>query len=134
MTSGIPFRGPSWFGASSVNKSLLSSDVDRKLVGFLEEGGEGCDIFEGNWVWDESYPLYESHDCLFLDDGFRCSENGRPDRFYTKWRWQPKDCNLPRFGYIFLHFLCFSAFYSCVCLDELMESFIFFFLGSPINY
>nr|GLL30673.1 protein trichome birefringence-like 11 [Ipomoea trifida] len=97
VTSGIPFRGPSWFGASSVNKSLLSSDVDRKLVGFLEEGGEGCDIFEGNWVWDESYPLYESHDCLFLDDGFRCSENGRPDRFYTKWRWQPKDCNLPRF-------------------------------------
>ncbi|KAI3460871.1 hypothetical protein Pfo_017534 [Paulownia fortunei] len=34
---------------------------------------------------------------MFLDDGFRCTENGRPDKFYTKWRWQPKDCNLPRF-------------------------------------
>ncbi|KAK9945323.1 hypothetical protein M0R45_010844 [Rubus argutus] len=65
--------------------------------GFLDEGNEGCDVFDGNWVWDESYPLYHSQNCSFLDEGFRCSENGRPDSFYTKWRWQPKDCNLPRF-------------------------------------
>ncbi|BAT87434.1 Protein trichome birefringence-like 11 [Vigna angularis] len=65
-------------------------------VEFLGEKGGGCDLFEGNWVWDESYPLYESKDCSFLDRGFRCSENGRPDLFYTKWRWQPKACNLPR--------------------------------------
>ncbi|KAG1338450.1 protein trichome birefringence-like 11 [Cocos nucifera] len=60
------------------------------------EGGE-CDWFEGEWVWDERYPLYESRDCGFLDEGFRCSENGRRDRFYTKWRWQPARCDLPRF-------------------------------------
>ncbi|MFS8015459.1 putative PMR5 domain, trichome birefringence-like family [Helianthus anomalus] len=59
--------------------------------------GQKCDIFDGSWVWDESYPLYESKDCLLLDDGFRCSENGRLDQFYTKWRWQPKECNLPKF-------------------------------------
>uniref|UniRef100_A0A3Q7GIP9 Trichome birefringence-like N-terminal domain-containing protein n=1 Tax=Solanum lycopersicum TaxID=4081 RepID=A0A3Q7GIP9_SOLLC len=47
-------------------------------VGFLEND---CDIFDGNWVWDESY---QSEDCMF--------SNGRPDNFYTKWRWQPKDC------------------------------------------
>ncbi|PIA30838.1 hypothetical protein AQUCO_05400142v1 [Aquilegia coerulea] len=70
--------------------------VDKK-VEFLEQGGEGCDLFKGNWVWDETYPLYQSIDCPFLDGGFRCSENGRPDNFYSKWRWQPKDCNLPRF-------------------------------------
>ncbi|XP_043725745.1 protein trichome birefringence-like 10 [Telopea speciosissima] len=64
---------------------------------FLETGGEQCDLFNGEWVWDEGYPLYQSKDCMFLDEGFRCSENGRPDSFYTKWRWQPKDCNLPRF-------------------------------------
>ncbi|OIW18444.1 hypothetical protein TanjilG_13196 [Lupinus angustifolius] len=38
--------------------------------------------------------------CFFYLDnrefGFRCSENGRHDLFYTKWRWQPKHCNLPR--------------------------------------
>lgn len=66
-------------------------------VEFLEQKGGGCDVFEGDWVWDESYPLYNSKDCRFLDDGFRCTENGRPDLFYTKWRWQPRHCNLPRF-------------------------------------
>lgn len=67
-----------------------------ELLGFLEEGADGCDVFNGGWVWDESYPLYQPRDCSLLDDGFRCSENGRPDSFYTKWRWQPKHCNLPR--------------------------------------
>ncbi|KAF8101168.1 hypothetical protein N665_0209s0026 [Sinapis alba] len=66
-------------------------------VGFLEESGDGCDVFDGDWVWDESYPLYHSKDCRFLDEGFRCSEFGRSDLFYTQWRWQPRLCNLPRF-------------------------------------
>uniref|UniRef100_A0A804JYN5 Trichome birefringence-like N-terminal domain-containing protein n=1 Tax=Musa acuminata subsp. malaccensis TaxID=214687 RepID=A0A804JYN5_MUSAM len=61
-------------------------------------GGGECDWSEGGWVWDEEYPLYESKDCGFMDEGFRCSENGRPDRFYTKWRWQPAGCDLPRFN------------------------------------
>lgn len=69
---------------------------EDKKVEFLAEKGGGCDVFDGDWVWDETYPLYQSRDCRFMDDGFRCSENGRPDLFYTKWRWQPKDCNLPR--------------------------------------
>ncbi|XP_057486492.1 protein trichome birefringence-like 11 [Actinidia eriantha] len=72
-------------------------DRRRRRVEVLGEKGSECDVFEGDWVWDETYPLYQSRDCGFLDDGFRCSENGRPDLFYTKWRWQPKDCNLPRF-------------------------------------
>ncbi|KAI7999442.1 Protein trichome birefringence-like 11 [Camellia lanceoleosa] len=51
----------------------------------------------GDWVECRmSYPLYQSRDCRFLDDGFRCSENGRPDLFHTKWRWQPKACDLPK--------------------------------------
>lgn len=66
-------------------------------VEFLGEKVHLCDVFDGDWVWDESYPLYQSKDCRFMDDGFRCSENGRPDLFYTKWRWQPRNCNLPRF-------------------------------------
>lgn len=56
-----------------------------------------CDLFDGEWVWDDSYPLYESKDCPFLDIGFRCSENGRPDASYTQWRWRPSRCDLPRF-------------------------------------
>jgi hypothetical protein len=57
---------------------------------------EECDLFDGKWVWDDAYPLYESPDCPFLDVGFRCSENGRPDSSYTKWRWQPARRDLPR--------------------------------------
>lgn len=75
---------------------IKGSGKDNR-VEFLEEKGDGCDVFVGDWVWDDSYPLYQSKDCRFLDQGFRCSENGRPDLFYTHWRWQPKDCNLPRF-------------------------------------
>ncbi|POO02248.1 Trichome birefringence-like family [Trema orientale] len=74
-----------------------SVENQRERVEFLGEKGELCDVFDGDWVWDESYPLYQSKDCRFLDEGFRCSENGRPDLFYTKWRWQPRNCNLPRF-------------------------------------
>ncbi|XP_054786275.1 protein trichome birefringence-like 11 isoform X2 [Prosopis cineraria] len=70
----------------------------HQRVEFLGEHGSDCDLFTGSWVWDENYPLYQSNHCSFLDQGFRCSENGRPDLFYTKWRWQPRDCNLPRFN------------------------------------
>lgn len=75
----------------------IKGSVEDHRVEFLEAKGDSCDVFEGDWVWDKNYPLYESKDCRLLDDGFRCTENGRPDFFYTKWRWQPKDCNLPRF-------------------------------------
>ncbi|CAA7398497.1 unnamed protein product [Spirodela intermedia] len=59
--------------------------------------GEDCDLFQGMWVWDTNYPLYKPSECTFLDAGFLCSKNGRPDRTYTKWRWQPSNCDLPRF-------------------------------------
>ncbi|PKI31284.1 hypothetical protein CRG98_048331 [Punica granatum] len=87
------------FAGRSERFSWLESNrsAEVKRVDFLGEEGTGCDVFEGDWVWDDgNYPLYESRDCRFLDEGFRCNENGRPDLFYTKWRWQPKHCNLPR--------------------------------------
>jgi len=57
-----------------------------------------CDFSVGSWVWDDSYPLYQSRNCPFVDGGFRCQENGRPDSDYLKWRWQPSHCDLPRFN------------------------------------
>ncbi|KAF6152149.1 hypothetical protein GIB67_005795 [Kingdonia uniflora] len=95
-----------YFDYSVVAKGFrVRGGLQRQRFVWFEEGsnerlgfdGEECDLFSGKWVWDDKYPLYESRDCEFLDAGFRCSENGRPDKFYTKWRWQPKDCNLPRF-------------------------------------
>ncbi|ESQ49438.1 hypothetical protein EUTSA_v10020661mg [Eutrema salsugineum] len=86
-----------WLKLDNNNNNSNSSSSSSKRVGFLEEGGNDCDVYDGDWVWDESYPLYQSKDCRFLDEGFRCSEYGRSDLFYTQWRWQPRHCNLPRF-------------------------------------
>ncbi|OAY76313.1 Protein trichome birefringence-like 11 [Ananas comosus] len=59
---------------------------------------ENCDLTEGEWVWEEGRRLiYEPAECPFVDEGFRCTENGRPDSFYADWRWRPANCNLPRF-------------------------------------
>ncbi|XP_027350616.1 protein trichome birefringence-like 10 [Abrus precatorius] len=102
---GLRSRGTTLLGLHFSSSSSSSSSVSASAspvvgnvpVQFLSQDGDKCDVFDGNWVWDEAYPLYHSSNCSFLDQGFRCSENGRPDTFYTKWRWQPKGCNLPRF-------------------------------------
>ncbi|XP_021681324.2 protein trichome birefringence-like 11 isoform X2 [Hevea brasiliensis] len=96
VTRGLRHHGVSWLGlVTPSSSSELNTDNGRP--GFLDKRGVGCDIFDGNWIWDDSYPLYQSKDCSFIDTGFRCLENGRPDSFYTKWRWQPNHCDLPRF-------------------------------------
>ncbi|XP_077237946.1 protein trichome birefringence-like 9 [Tasmannia lanceolata] len=60
---------------------------------------KACDYSNGRWVWDESYHLGSySEDCPFLDIGFQCKRNGRPDEDYLKWRWKPDGCDLPRFN------------------------------------
>ncbi|KAK1278206.1 hypothetical protein QJS04_geneDACA020876 [Acorus gramineus] len=55
-----------------------------------------CDIFQGSWVKDDSYPLYREGSCPHIDEPFDCFRNGRPDLNYQKLRWQPDDCDIPR--------------------------------------
>ncbi|XP_031265946.1 protein trichome berefringence-like 7 [Pistacia vera] len=57
-----------------------------------------CNVFEGRWIQDESYPLYNSSLCPFAERGFNCLANGRKDIGYTKWRWKPKNCDILRFN------------------------------------
>ncbi|XP_042041034.1 protein trichome birefringence-like 8 [Salvia splendens] len=57
-----------------------------------------CDYSYGKWVWDETQPgRTYTENCPFLDPGFRCVRNGRRDSDYQKWRWQPHQCDIPRF-------------------------------------
>ncbi|GJN07009.1 hypothetical protein PR202_ga24795 [Eleusine coracana subsp. coracana] len=91
-----------WAGGVSIAAKASEAAAAQARAGGGVVAGEECDLFDGKWVWDDGYPLYDSRDCPFLDIGFRCSENGRPDSSYTKWRWQPARCDLPRSPFIVL--------------------------------
>ncbi|KAM0829852.1 hypothetical protein ACQ4PT_066606 [Festuca glaucescens] len=67
----------------------------NKKVDWIKEMA-GCDMFHGNWVQDDSYPLYPGGSCPHIDEPFDCHLNGRPDRAYQKLRWQPSECSIPR--------------------------------------
>ncbi|KAH9730779.1 protein trichome birefringence-like 6 [Citrus sinensis] len=101
-------------GAASVEKIELPSDqqikkenvraasvqkVERASNKRIEEKKtRDCDITNGRWAYDESYPLYTNTTCPFIDEGFNCMSNGRLDKHYIKWKWQPHDCDIPRFN------------------------------------
>lgn len=66
-----------------------------------------CDIFNGRWVRDDTKPYYPSGSCPYIDRDFDCELNGRSDTQFVKWRWQPYDCDIPRYD-LYTTYLCFS--------------------------
>jgi hypothetical protein len=63
-----------WAGGVSIAveaSAAAAEEARRKVV------QEECDLFDGKWVWDDAYPLYESLDCPFLDVGFSLEKNGQ---------------------------------------------------------
>lgn len=82
-------------GDGSAASKAISSGNGKKREKWIEDM-IGCDLFQGHWVKDDSYPLYPEGSCPHIDEPFDCYLNGRPDRNYQKLRWQPDGCNIPR--------------------------------------
>ncbi|KAG9137763.1 hypothetical protein Leryth_019399, partial [Lithospermum erythrorhizon] len=78
--------------SSDENSDMLAKQGIEEMVKALVN----CNLYDGNWVKDESYPLYEPDSCLLIDEQFNCFRNGRPDHDYYKLKWKPKGCTLPR--------------------------------------
>ncbi|RZC79221.1 hypothetical protein C5167_003731 [Papaver somniferum] len=74
--------------AVNITKEITKNKVKGSLM--------NCNIYDGNWVKDDSYPLYEPGSCPHIDESFNCHLNGRLDKDYDRMRWQPKDCDIPR--------------------------------------
>ncbi|KAI3419502.1 PMR5N domain-containing protein [Psidium guajava] len=89
---------------SSVSTWLLSTTARKSseagsLSFAIGNTEEGCDIFRGRWVRDESTrPHYEESECPYIQPQLTCQAQGRPDKEYQFWRWQPHGCNIPSFN------------------------------------
>ncbi|KAM0993123.1 hypothetical protein EV1_008899 [Malus domestica] len=75
-------------GVSMEQRKPGSDDLVKSLM--------NCEMLHGEWVRDDSYPLYKPGSCPLIDEQFNCILNGRPDKDYQKYKWKPKDCTLPR--------------------------------------
>ncbi|XP_020251374.1 protein trichome birefringence-like 31 isoform X2 [Asparagus officinalis] len=64
----------------------------------------GCNLFDGKWALEEdgSRPLYTEDSCPYLTQPVTCQRNGRPDSTYQRWKWEPRECKLPRFDALML--------------------------------
>lgn len=114
-----PTQAQNFFYQSTNNLTFSateSSAIQRK-----------CNIFQGKWVFDTSSPHYDASHCPFIDLEFNC--DSRPDKLFQKYRWQPFNCNLPRYRCLIspLFFLIISNFFlSEICKYCIYRSMICF--------
>lgn len=99
QSNGVGKVGNFFVGKSEIGGNLSGSVVVEENVKDGKFVDEKCDIFDGNWMRDDSKPYYDLGSCPFVDRDFDCHLNGRPDSDYVKWKWKPNGCDIPRYVY-----------------------------------
>ncbi|KAL9261370.1 Xylan O-acetyltransferase 1-like protein [Drosera capensis] len=91
---------------------------------------EECDLFKGEWVFDNStHPWYKEEECEFLTEQVTCLRNGRKDSQFQNWKWKPRDCSLPKaFDFVF----CLIRFKGRLLLEKLRGKRLMF-VGDSLN-
>ncbi|KAK6943439.1 Trichome birefringence-like, N-terminal domain [Dillenia turbinata] len=105
---------PSTWGIRYTFQSLIALLVASVLIAAIyvtEERGRwlqdlfssknygNCNYFSGRWLYDNhSSPEYDGRRCSYMSDQFACEKFGRTDMSYLNWKWQPDQCDLPRFN------------------------------------
>lgn len=90
------FHGESWELELDDESWLNEEDNEVIMVQSRHDSRNKCDFSTGKWVYDLSYPLYDSS-CPYLSTAVTCQKNGRPDSDYEKWKWKPQGCSIPRY-------------------------------------
>ncbi|XP_020886898.1 protein trichome birefringence-like 20 [Arabidopsis lyrata subsp. lyrata] len=81
--------------------SISSLNVDHQETPKKERRRKkrkrNCDIFSGEWIPNPEAPYYTNTTCRAIHEHQNCMKFGRPDLGFMKWRWKPKECELPLF-------------------------------------
>ncbi|KAM0945997.1 putative PMR5 domain, PC-Esterase [Dioscorea sansibarensis] len=78
-----------------VNIWPLLKELGVKEQQYLKK--EVCDLSVGKWIPKAEGPSYTDETCHYIASYTNCLRNGRPDRGFLHWKWQPSGCDLPPF-------------------------------------
>lgn len=86
--------------------SLSSPNTHRSATVFTPKSDDSrtvvsatCDFSDGSWIYDPNHrsARYDSS-CKEIFKGWNCVRNNKTNGLeISKWRWKPKDCDLPSF-------------------------------------